>query len=1201
MLRIGRGSQTAKLVSILLLCVCVPLLVVTFRVAPMHATTTETSSAESGPNQIAPGSSIRDELTAGAKDVFEVSVDPAQLLRFSIDKGDLVLSTALYGPTNVKLLEHVSQDFESVDLSFPIQVAGLYRIELQSHEKSESPRPYELKLQPLTPVTLLNRKDSEARHLVAQAETLRSKWTEMSSRQATKHLDEAALIWVSISDFASASHAALKSGDVYFLLSEFEHASRRYQDAESFAAKAGDWLAKAQALSHLGRLQVHIGKNDLAQAALTEALYLFEQNESNRSVIAANAHAAALSNLAEVSYSKGDFVKCSEQLKSALNLFRGDRKSEAKAHLFRGYIDGSIGKTEKAVAELTQAQQLYHATNDKVGEALAMTILTLRYSRKGDESRANETYRKVIAVFRAAGDRHSEAIALNALGQSHQNLGEYSIALNEYENALRLFEGIGAFDGASVAAFQIATVYADKAHFDQALAYYDRCLKLSRAAGKLRTEAHVLSRIAKIYVAQGKHKQTAAQLRKVLRFFEAIGDIRGLALALNEYGDFLLQTGQTARALDAYQRALPFSEQVGEQGILISTLYNLARANLVSDHPESALVFVQRSLKIIEDLRAKVESPDFRASYFSGVQKHYQLCTEIFMQLDQRHPGEGFAAEALLVNDRGRARLLFDLINESQTNLPDPHAKELLERAQELRALFQIQAEYRLDSSLRRDQEELVEVDKQLTQLRADYQEVQAQLRQQNPRLFSVQQFAPLTLQKIQNELRDRHTMLLQYALGEKQSYLWAITSDSFGDYELPPRKDLEDAAHEFYELITARQGIDGPLESDYQATVETADKALSQKANNLSQMLLGPVAEKLENRRLVVIMEGALQYIPFAALPVPGAQTISPGSMSKNLLLETNEIVRLPSVSTLLAIRGVQKHTSSPRKLVAVIADPVFSDSDERVQSAPLSTQAVLAATDDKQNQAGQTPDTLSVNDRLARLAYAAEEADEISAVAPWGTTLVAKGFDATRETVMSSDVGQYQIIHFATHGFLDPKRPELSGIVLTSVDQSGGKTNGFMPLHDIYNLNLSAKLTVLSACQTALGKETKGEGLIGLTHSFLSAGSKSVVASLWKVDDRATAVLMADFYEGMLQKGMSPSAALQSAQLKMMHNKQWSAPYYWAGFVLQGEYANSITVDRHAWLRVTLVLFFLLILIAATLLFLQKRKRRNSLRQFT
>src|SRR4029079_12409059 len=188
--------------------------------------------------------------------------------------------------------------------------------------------------------------------------------------------------------------------------------------------------------------------------------------------------------------------------------------------------------------------------------------------------------------------------------------------------------------------------------------------------------------------------------------------------------------------------------------------------------------------------------------------------------------------------------------------------------------------------------------------------------------------------------------------------------------------------------------------------------------------------------------------------------------------------------------------------------------------------------------------------------------------------------------ETAMSREIGQYQIVHFATHGFVDSEHPEVSGIVLSTVGRDGKPTNGLVALPDIYNMDLSAELTVLSACQTALGKDIKGEGLVGLTHSFMSAGSKTVVASLWKVDDQATAILMGDFYEGMFRYGMPPSSALRAAKLKLRNDKRWNAPYYWAGFVLQGEYSNRISVERYRWLRASLVLVSLLTLIAAGLL---------------
>jgi CHAT domain-containing protein len=582
-----------------------------------------------------------------------------------------------------------------------------------------------------------------------------------------------------------------------------------------------------------------------------------------------------------------------------------------------------------------------------------------------------------------------------------------------------------------------------------------------------------------------------------------------------------------------------------------------------------------------------VGSPDGRASFVSGVWRHYELCIEILMQLDHQHPEKQFAAAAFLLNDKSRARLLLELLNEAQADQHDGAIAELLNKERELRVYLTTLGRYELDVSLhKKGSTELAEVNKQIAQLTSQHQEVQAQLRQRMPARPSLDRFTPNNLDQVQNELRGSDTLLLDFDLGDERSYLWAVTANSFHSYELPSRKIIEEAASELYKFGSARQEQNGDNVAVPLPDVARSDKLFDEKAAVLSDMLIGPITQELGNRHLLIVAEGALQSIPFEALPFPGRP--------ETRLINTNEISRTPSISTLVAIRAENKRVAKPDKIAAVIADPVFSKSDDRVQNAGVS--GAIASAASGQNSSGSTAqDTASLRDKVpARLPYAAEEADAISAAAPRGTTMVAKGFDATYETAMSSSVGQYQIVHFATHGFLDSEHPELSGIVLSMVDRNGVEKNGLMPLHDIYNMNLSAELTVLSACQTALGKDVRGEGLVGLTHSFISAGSKSVVASLWKVDDRATAALMGEFYKALLQDGMTTGAALRAAKLKLMQDKRWSAPYYWAGFVLQGEYTNHIAVNRNSSFGPG-VLLLSVVLISSGVMFVQRRRRRS------
>jgi len=1047
--------------------------------------------------------------------------------------------------------------------------------------------------------TAVDQKLSAGVQLVTAAEVLNAKWTEVSLRQAIEKYDKAVAIFTADNVLSEAAYAMLKSGDDCFVLSDFEEALKRYGKAVTLAKRSAARLTEAKALSQMARVYSYIGNNDLAKTQVTEALRLLDRGESDPNPDIRNAYAEATSTLGEISYAKGDLVKSRKEFERARNLFVGDREGEARVHLFEGYIAGSLGEPDKALAETNRALELYRDLNDKRGVGLALTLMGLSHSRLHEEDEAIKLHTQAIEIFSDIGDRHSQGIAFNGLGQSYENLHEYQLALSNYQQALRIFQNRGALDLASTAIYKIAKVHRLRDELDQALTFYKQCVALSRSAGKVRMEANALVEIAIVYDRLGQTDKALQQYQRIQQFYERNGDRRGQATALNANGDLLFRLGEKAKALAAYNRALALAQMVGDNGILLSSLYNVARANYSLGSYDAALSFVEQSLKLIEQLRTNVASPELRASYLSGVQKHYELGIDILTALDRLRPEEGFGAKALSVSEDARARSLLDLIIESHADLRQGVTPELLERERELGALLRLQAQYEMDLSLAgKDPTEIAEVSDQIAQLRIEYQQLQSQLRVQKPAI-SLAPFGPSHVERIQRELRDTDSVLLEFQLGDEQSHLWLVTGNSLHLYALPARKIMEDAVKDLYKLLTARQGFD-PKSGDYAVKVEASDDLYFQKANSLSQMLLGSVASELGTKRLLIVSEGALQYLSFEALPAPDARTDGPINsewFSDHLLMARHEIDYEPSISTLIAIQEQKSQPRSANKVIAVIADPVFNPDDSRVQSGGLTSTVASAAPN--QNSMETAPDALKTllrDSGPARLTHASEEADSISAAAPPGTTFVAKGFDANRETAMSPEVGQYQILHFATHGYLNSEHPELSAIVLTMVDQNGTKKNGLMPLHDIYNLNLSADLTVLSACQTALGKDVKGEGLVGLSHGFLSAGSKSVVASLWKVDDRTTAILMADFYNSMLKQGMTPAAALRAAKLKMISEKQWSAPYYWAGFVLQGDYRNHIAIETGSWTRRGLMLLVLAILISSSVLVIYLRKRRSS-----
>lgn len=384
----------------------------------------------------------------------------------------------------------------------------------------------------------------------------------------------------------------------------------------------------------------------------------------------------------------------------------------------------------------------------------------------------------------------------------------------------------------------------------------------------------------------------------------------------------------------------------------------------------------------------------------------------------------------------------------------------------------------------------------------------------------------PPTLRETQ-ELLDGETILLSYFLGKDRSFLWKVTSDSLASFELPPRQSVEKEALRAYYVLSNSQRRE-------------ARGSTSRATNLLSQMLLGQVASSLAvGKRLIIITDAPLQDIPFAALPNPANPADEP-------LITSYEIVSAPSVSTLVTLRK-RENRPEPPGLIALLGDPVFSARDERISREALPQE-------DHRDNLVRAKKVLDLT--LRRLQGSRQEVESIARLASAGPTLSALGFSASRELAASGRLSEYRYVHFATHGFLDPQDPDLSGLVLSGVDSRGRKLDGILRAYEIRNLDLSADLVVLSACSTALGKDVRGDGHATLLQSFLEAGASRVVASLWNVDDRATAELMKHFYRGILVEKLPPAAALRQAQLSMMRETQWSAPYYWAGFILEGDW---------------------------------------------
>jgi CHAT domain-containing protein len=410
----------------------------------------------------------------------------------------------------------------------------------------------------------------------------------------------------------------------------------------------------------------------------------------------------------------------------------------------------------------------------------------------------------------------------------------------------------------------------------------------------------------------------------------------------------------------------------------------------------------------------------------------------------------------------------------------------------------------------------------------------------------------------------DPDTLLLEYSLGEERSYLWAVTSSSITSHQLPKRAEIEAAARGLYDLLNARNTrVRGETNDQRAVRIAQSDAEIPAAAASLSQMVLAPVTGQLRNRRLVIVADDALHFVPFGVLPVAslGGSSASRQRRVTRPLIEDHEIVNLPSASTLAVIRDELTGRSRAPRIVVALADPVFTRNDERVKRGkdkkPDNGASVGRESIDRQLvKATEDSGVASNGSYIPRLPGTRLEAEQIVAMVPTVERRLAVDFAASRETATSAELSQYRYVHFSTHGLLNSVHPELSGLVFSLVNERGETQDGFLRAHEIFNLKLSPEAVVLSACQTGMGKNIGGEGLVSLTRGFMYAGSPRVVVSLWGVNDLGTTELMVGFYHGMLKEGMRPAAALRAAQVSLMKNKRWESPYYWAPFTLQGEW---------------------------------------------
>ncbi len=1117
---------------------------------PAQAPASERGAAPSAQESVSlePGKPVERELSGGQSHFYKITMISGQYSHIVVAKRGIDVAVALFTPDGKKISEadseHLIEGSETV--SVIAEASGAYLIEVRSSEKTAKAGRYEIKVEELRAATAEDKYRVAGEVLFREAEQLKDGTLEDRRKSVEKYHD-ALEMYRRATDRNGEAETLNNIGEVYWSLGETRKALEKYNEALPIYQAIGARRGEADTLNSIGVVYWSLGEMQKALEKFNETLPTYQAAGDRRG------EAGTLYNIGAVYWSLGEMRKALEKYNETLPIYQavGDRRAEAIILNSIGLIYDSLGERQKALEKYNEALPLSRAVGNRSGEATILNNIGLVYDSLGEAQKALEKFNEALPLRRAVGDRNGEATTLNNIGVVYRSLGETQKALEKYNEALPLSRAVGDRNGEAAALSNIGLVYRLLGETQKALEKYNEALLLDRAVGNRGGEANTLTNIGTVYRSLGEMQKALEKYNEALTLSRAVGDRSGEAATLHNIGQVYDSLGETQKALEKFNEALPLRREVGDRNGETITLLGIARVEQKRGNLTQARQTIEQAVGMIESLRTNIAGQELRASYFASRQEFFETYIDVLMQMHKQNSAASLDALALAVSERARARSLLELLKESRADIRQGVDGSLLERERSLQQRLNARAAAQISLLNRKHTPEQADAAaKEIAAITDEYDEVKAQIRARSPRYAALTQPQPLDLTEIQQQALDEDTLLLEYALGEKRSYLWLVSQRSIDSYELPPRAEIEAAARRVYELGATRPKRGTPPDPQFIAQAKT-----------LSGMLLSPAAAQLGAKRLVVVVPGALSYLPFAALPSPEDKKRPAGDYEP--LIAKHELVSVPSASVLSIIRRETAGRQQATKSVAVLADPVFEASDPRLAEAKNGnssgeTPAAPASDVDlsELTRSIRTMNFSGARDVFTRLAFSRQEAQSIIALTPKGTGLKATDFNASRALAMSRQLNQYRILHFATHGLLNSERPELSGLVFSLVDQEGKPQDGFLRLHEIYNLQLNADLIVLSACETGLGKEIKGEGLIGLTRGFMYSGAPRVVASLWNVDDLATAELMKLFYQRMLKDGLPAGAALRTAQLEMSGQKRWASPYFWAGFVLHGEW---------------------------------------------
>jgi len=1110
--------------------------------------------SNASPVELRLASPIATSYSSASPLLFRITPTQPSVFRLDIAQRDMRLHLAVFSPDGRTLLEQSTPVSGATSIVVTASLPGSYSVTITPEQPDDRARQLSVCLADMGPPNPRRTQELSAAAALKSGDELASLWNQEALDEAIIRYGEAAAAWRRAGDWPQASSALLRQGSIHSIRGQYQQALASYR--EGLKAASGPDLVERRV--------------DILNAMAAAALTVSDEHEAEKYALSALAlsrtiadddgRGRALVSLAELESFRSNPQVARSNVDQAIAIWAAtpDRAGESRTFAIAAYLNSVDSAYAEDFEDLTQSLRLSRSIDDRYAEASTLNDMGNYYLHVDELEHARDSYNAAVNLSSQMGSMKIQAEALDDFGYYLESVGDPT-AQRLYERAETLMKRVGFSTGNAVILSDLSRACIADGKLQLAIQYAENERRIA-------ADLHLDVMVSQALRDTGEAYMAAGKVDEALRLFTQAIDpkLAGPHTTTHadtaiELGRALERLGRTKDALAAYQDSAAVSHELGTARSEAEARYRMATILAAQGQLDAALAQIEQAVPLIEALRTRVSPDDTRTLWFASFHSIYTLDIDLLMQLSAQRADPALAQRAFQRAELSIARSFVELLHEAHVDKGNNQA--LASEAASVRRLLADATEKESELlASKRDRLAINNLSTQIADLHERSKQIQAQLRAEDPEYFKLQ-VGSLDVTQAQALIGD-DDLILEYSLGSPHSYLWAIGKGGFASYALPAETEIEPLVRKFRRAAVApNPELQRYLDSDGVAETAADEERL---AASLGHMLLAPVPNLSRFKRIVVVADGTLQYLPFSVLIADNSSAASAGAKR---IADDHEVINLPSMTALAVLRSRRNLDRSATNGLVVFADPVFEADDPRIEAAApthaFRTSPSVHATRSSTPALAVTRGVSrrSADHGLPRLPGTRHEADVIQAAAPAEHTTILLGFDANREQATSAAMGGYRFIHFATHSVFDDEHPESSGVILSMFKRDGAPEDGTLRLRNIYDLKLSADLVVLSACDTALGKSIEGEGIVGLTRGFMYAGSPRVMATLWRVDDDATSEFMKDFYEAIFARSVSPAAALRQAQAEMRQQPRFHSPYYWGAFILEGEW---LPLDR-------------------------------------